>query len=82
MIAIDLTEDLKKNFHKNGFLILENFLESQFISNLNEKFHKLSQVPLKPELNQMSGIGGKGEIQRMLHAKFAMHGNLINQSKN
>ena len=27
MIAIDLTEDLKKKFQKDGFLILENFLE-------------------------------------------------------
>ena len=41
MIAIDLTEDLKKNFQKDGFLIIENFLESQFIPNLSEKFPKL-----------------------------------------
>ena len=41
MITIDLTEDLKKNFQKDGFLILENFLKSQFIPNLNEKFIKL-----------------------------------------
>ncbi len=41
MITIDLTEDLKKNFQKDGFLILENFLEIQFIPNLSEKFPKL-----------------------------------------
>ena len=41
MIAIDLTEDSKKNFQEDGFLILENFLEIQYISNLIEKFSKL-----------------------------------------
>ena len=79
MIAIDLTEDLKKNFQKDGFLILENFLESQFIPNLNENFPNSSQATLKLELSQMSGIGNRDETQKMLLVKFAMLGKLIIQ---
>ena len=41
MIKIDLTEDLKKQFQENGYLILENFLEQQFIPSLTERFPKL-----------------------------------------
>ena len=41
MIKFDLTEDLKKQFQEDGFLILENFLDHQLIPHLTEKFPKL-----------------------------------------
>jgi hypothetical protein len=41
MIKINLNEDLKKQFQEDGFLILENFLDDQFIPHLIEKFPKL-----------------------------------------
>jgi hypothetical protein len=41
MIKFDLTEDLKKQFQEDGFLILENFLDNQLIPHLTEKFPKL-----------------------------------------
>ena len=41
MIKFDLTQDLKKQFQDDGFLILEKFLDDQFIPHLTEKFPKL-----------------------------------------
>ena len=41
MIKIDLTENLKKKFQEDGYLILENFLEDLFIPKLTKKFSKL-----------------------------------------
>ena len=35
MIKFDLTEDLKKQFQEDGFLILENFLDESINTSFN-----------------------------------------------
>ena len=41
MIEISLNEDQKKDFQKNGFLIIESFLDTSHIERLYERFHNL-----------------------------------------
>ena len=41
MIEISLNEDQKKDFQKNGFLIIESFLDTANIERLYESFNNL-----------------------------------------
>ena len=41
MVEISLNEDQKKDFQKNGFLIIENFLDTTLIERLYERFQGL-----------------------------------------
>ena len=41
MIEISLNEDQKKDFQKNGFLIIESFLDTTHFERLYERFHNL-----------------------------------------
>ena len=41
MIEISLNEDQKKDFQKNGFLIIESFLDTTHFERLYERFHSL-----------------------------------------
>ena len=41
MIEISLNEDQKKDFQKNGFLIIESFLDPAHFEELYERFQSL-----------------------------------------
>ena len=41
MVNLELTKSLIENFNNNGFLILDNFLDLNYIEDLRNKFEPL-----------------------------------------
>ena len=79
MIEISLNEDQKKDFQKNGFLIIESFLDTTHFERLYERFHSLFNGNFETGIEQTSGIGSLKVDPKMLLDKFVMHGNQIIQ---
>ena len=77
MIEISLNEDQKKDFQKNGFLIIESFLDTTHFERLYERFHSLFKGNFETVLNLTSGIGSLKVDQKMLLDKFVTLGNQI-----
>ena len=44
MIEVSLNEDQIKDFQKNGFLIIESFLNTTHFERLYERFHNLFKL--------------------------------------
>ena len=49
MIEISLNEGQKKDFQKNGFLIIESFLNTTNFERLYERFHNLKRIENQDE---------------------------------
>ena len=77
MIEISLNEDQKKDFQKNGFLIIESFLNTIHLSDYMRGFIIYLMETLKQVLNLTSGIGSLKVDPKMLLDKFVTLGNQI-----
>ena len=69
MINVEINNDLKKQFDKEGFIILPHFLDKTKITDIAKKFKSLFSGIFE------TGIGEREEILIMSQDKFVMAGN-------
>ncbi len=52
MINLELTQKLINDFNNNGFLILDKFLDTEYLDQLRSRFEPLFKVCLKLVLSR------------------------------